>query len=166
MPRKHRIPFADIAKRITGISTPVFGVSWTPPKSKRDIVRRLVTFLEDRRALYAQYHMEYSPWVDKSVLEIRAELTDILKTCPDDELLTGSIRALRAACRKYLDEIGHPGKRKHMIHPHEAEMWQALGELRAVFGIHLARLCSAYGVDVEPELASIFPEYDVEDETQ
>ena len=62
MSRNPRVPFADIARRITGISTPVFGVSWTPPESKRDVVRRLVAFLEDRRALYAEYHMEYGPW--------------------------------------------------------------------------------------------------------
>ena len=163
MSKKRRIPFADIAKRVTGISTPVFGVSWNPPEDKRDIVRRLVAFLEDRRALYADYHMEYGPWVQESVIEMRAELTNVLKTCPDDEDLTGPIRAMRAACRKFLDEMGHPGRSHRMVYPHEAGMWQALGEMRGVFGLHLARLCAAYGVGVEPELANIFPQSDEEE---
>jgi hypothetical protein len=45
--------FKKIAKSLTGISTPVFGVSWTPPESDREVVRKLVVFLEDRRALYS-----------------------------------------------------------------------------------------------------------------
>ncbi len=59
MKKSHRLLFREVAQRITGISTPVFGVSWKPPESTREIVRRLVAFLEDRRALYADFHMEY-----------------------------------------------------------------------------------------------------------
>jgi hypothetical protein len=146
-----------VAQRITGISTPVFGVSWNPPEDRREIVRRLVAFLEDRRALYADFHMEYGPWVERSVLEMRTELTNTLKSCPEDQELTGPMRAMRAACRKFLDQMGHPNSRRRMAYPHEAIMWQALGELRGAFGLHLARLCTAFGVDVEPELTSIFP---------
>jgi len=169
--KKPRIPFTDIARRITGISTPVFGVSWTPPEDKRNIVRRLVTFLEDRRALFADYHAEYGPWVEQSVLDMRAELTEALQSCSDDEQLAGPVRVMRAACRKFLDEMGPfldemgpPHGRRRMWFPYEAAMWQALGELRAIFGLHLARLCAAYGMDVEPELASIFPKPDEEAE--
>ncbi len=163
MSKKFRIPFTDIGRRITGLSTPVFGVSWNPPEDKRNIVRRLIAFLEDRRALYADFHMEYGPWVETSILEMRAKLTDILKTCSDDEGLAGLIRAMRAACRKCLDKMGHPGgPPRRMLYPHEAATWHPLGEMLGIFGLHLARLCSAYGVDVEPELASIFPRADEE----
>lgn len=157
MKKSHSLPFQEVARHITGISTPVFGVSWNPPENKREIVRRLVAFLEDRRALYADFHQEYGPWVGRSVLEMRTELTNTLKSCPGDEELTGPLRAMRAACRKFLDQMGHPNSRTRMVYPHEALMWQALGELRGVFGLHLARLCAAFGVDVEPDLASILP---------
>lgn len=165
MSRRSRIPFSDIARRITGISVlSIFGVNWQPPEDRRDIVRRLVIFLEDRRALYADYHMEHGPWVERSVIEMRAELTKILETCPDDEGLTGPIRAMRAACRKFLDEAQHPGRSRLSASPWDAAPWLALGELRGVFGLHLARLCAAYGVDVEAELASILPSPDMEDQ--
>lgn len=157
MNKPRRLPFREVAQRVTGISTPVFGVSWNPPEDKREIVRRLVAFLEDRRALYADFHMEYGPWVEKSVLEMRAEITNALKTCSEDEHLAGPLRAMRAACRKFLDEMGPPDSRRRVFYPREAMMWQALGELRGVFGLHLARLCAAFGVDVEPELATILP---------
>ena len=162
MTRRHRVPFLDVARRITGISTPVFGVSWSPPENTRDIARRLVAFLEDRRALYAEYNMEYGPWVIESVLEIRSELTAILQACPEETNLTDPMRAMRAACRKFLDDVGHHENMRRF--PYMEGMWLGLGELRAIFGLHLARLCAAYGVDVEPELASILPEPDEDGE--
>jgi hypothetical protein len=33
----------------------------------------------------------------------------------------------------------------------------ALGEMRGVFGIHIAKLAAQYGLDVEDDLASILP---------
>ena len=54
-----KIPFTEIANRITGISTPVFGVSWNPPTLDSDIAKKLLTFFEDRRVLYrSPYHLE------------------------------------------------------------------------------------------------------------
>jgi len=161
--KKKRFPFSEIAKRISGLSTPVFGVSWNPPEDKRNIVRRLVAFLEDRRVLYNEYCMEYGPWVEQSVIEIRRELTDILSGCPEDLQLTGPLRAMRAACRKFLDDAGHPEMRKVVIYPRDAGIWYSLGEMRGIFGLHLAQLCTAYGVDVEPELETIFPRIDEQD---
>lgn len=162
MSKKRRIPFADIASQPTGISTLVFGMSWNPPEDKRETVRRLVAFLEDCRVLCTDFQMEYGPRVEKSILEMRAELTEVLKICSNDEELTGPIRAMHAACRKFLDELGHPGSPRQMLSPHEAAMWHSLGEMWTIFGLHLARLCFAYGVDVEPELASIFSRADKE----
>jgi hypothetical protein len=162
MNKKQRVPFVEIGRRITGISTPVFGLSWNPPEDRRRIVRGLVAFLEDRRALYADFHMEYSPWVEKSVLEMRSVLTKTLKSCPEDGELTGPIRGMRSACRKFLDRMAYPGSLRMNMYPHEALMWEALGELRGMFGLHLARLCAEYGVDVEPELAAIFPDSDAD----
>jgi len=164
MSKKGRVRFAEIVQRITGISTPVFGINWNPSADKRSVVKRLIAFLEDRRALYEDYCNEYGPWVEKSVLEMRQELTNVLKSCPDDAVLTNPIRAMRAACRKFLNELGHPGGHRSMRYPGQFKMWEELGKMRAIFGLHLARLCVAFGVDVEPELASIFPQPDEEDE--
>ena len=66
--------------------------------------------------------MEYGPWVEQSAVEMRDELTEVLKVCPNDEDITGSIRAMRATCRKFLDEMGHPGRSHRTIYPREATM--------------------------------------------
>ena len=50
--------FSEIANRLTGISTPVGGVSWQPAELEIAGARRVVAFLEDRRVLYDPYQME------------------------------------------------------------------------------------------------------------
>jgi len=76
--------FKRIAKSLTGFSTPVFGISWQPPESDREIVRKLMTFFEDRRALYNPYDIEMPEYVTQSILGIRKELTKTLQTLEDD----------------------------------------------------------------------------------
>ncbi|MBN1460263.1 MAG: hypothetical protein JXA57_12065 [Armatimonadetes bacterium] len=160
---KKRMKAKEIASRITGLSCPIFGVSWNPPESQRKIVRDLVTFLEDRRALYQPYFMEHGPWVEQSVLEIRGALTEALQRSPEEDNLIQPLRAMRAACRKFLDTVTGHGIFPRGHYHHEALNWSALGELRGVFGLHLARLCVSFGIDVEAELASTFPSEDSEE---
>lgn len=162
MAKKKKVAYKRAARSITGISTPFFGVSWNPPDDKRRIVRDLVTFMEDRRALFEDYSREYGPWVIDSVSQMRDELTATIRRCGEDPDIEAPVRAMRAACRKYLNEVDPSTKRIHQPYRLEPLLWAALGELRGIFGLHLARLCVAFGVDVEPELAAIFPQ-EIED---
>jgi len=50
--------FKEIASRLTGIGTPVFGVSWVPQEAEVTVARRVITFQEDRRLLYNPGEME------------------------------------------------------------------------------------------------------------
>jgi hypothetical protein len=100
--------------------------------------------------------------VTDSVLEIRRELTVALQGCPEDPELVEPLRAMRAACRKYLDATDPHARRIRHSYAGDVEFASALGELRGVFGLHLARLCVAFGVDVEQELAAMFPVEDDE----
>jgi hypothetical protein len=58
--------FSEIANRLTGISTPLVGVSWQPTDLEVSAARRVIAFLEDRRVLYAPEEMEVAshcvPW--------------------------------------------------------------------------------------------------------
>lgn len=156
-----KIPFRKIAKNLTGISTPIFGVSWQPTENEQDVARKLLVFLEDRRALYNPYNIEMPEYVDRSIIEIRHELTDTLKNLDEDSEISPHLRAMRAACRKFLNQTA--SRHRHSYHGREnAEFFAALGELRAIFGIHIAQLCVKYGVDIEEELAAILPILDDE----
>ncbi|MDE2346796.1 MAG: hypothetical protein KGL13_10065, partial [Gammaproteobacteria bacterium] len=63
--------FKDIAARLTGISSPIFGVSWKPPETERSVAKRVIAFLEDRRVLYSPSEMEVPDHCVESVLDIR-----------------------------------------------------------------------------------------------
>lgn len=151
-----KIGYRQLRRRLTGISTPFGGASWIPSEPDRDIVRRLMTFLEDRRVLYIDYHMEVPGWVTQSVLEIRQELTDILKSLDEDSPIAPHLKAMRAACRKFLNQTQGQARGWSM----GAGILMALGEMRAVFGIHIAQLCSKYKIDVEGDLAESLPAED------
>jgi len=93
------VRFSEVASRLTGVSTPIFGVSWQPPQSDVDAVKRTLVFLEDRRVLYAPDEAEVPKHCVDSVLRMREFLTDQLASggVPDD--VAGSLRAMRAAAR-------------------------------------------------------------------
>jgi hypothetical protein len=158
--------FDEIASRLTGLSCPVFGVSWSPPEPERAVARRILTFLEDRRVLYVDSEMEIPSHCVDSILRIRELLTTEIGRLTGDGELVSSLRALRAACRKFLDTVndGDPEIIRFGGSPGHYASWTfngALGGLRGVFGVHAARLAAAYGIDVEDQLASIFPEADI-----
>ena len=145
------IAFKEIASRITGISIPVFGLSWNPPESEREIVRETFIFLEDRRALYNDYAHELDHEVSESVLAIRAELTAGLKRLSEGSEAVPCFKAMRAACRDYLDNArprGFGGPFSFMAE---------LGRFRAMVGVQVAYLAVKYGIDVGGELARVIP---------
>lgn len=159
--------FNEILSRITGLSCPIFGVSWTPSEPEIAVARRIVTFLEDRRVLYVPSEMEMPHHCVRSIMEIRRFVTDELTGVDAKSEIAATLRAMRAACRKFLNTVG---ERDGIVenatsHGHWAS-WVftgALGEMRGVFGVHLAKLAVAYGLDVEDDLASIIPGENDED---
>ncbi len=154
MKKQVKLKGKAIASRLTGISTPIGGISWTPPVDEKDRAKRLLVFLEDRRALYHPYDVEVGDYVVQSILEIRTRLTEDLEEISKSSILGESLTAMRAACRKFLDDIQKPKGRRHWMGHH---IINNLGELRALFGIHVARLACAYDLEVEKELSSILP---------
>lgn len=175
MARTLKVSFQDLASRITGFSTPIFGVSSKPSEPERNHIRRLIHFLEDRRVLFVPYHLEVIDEVNRPVLEIREQLTETLQALPEASYAVSAVRVLRAACRKFMtaprEEFRHLSGWRHRPWDRDGRddgpsLFMALGELRAIFGMHLASLAVAYGIDVEPELAAIMPTDAGEDEQQ
>ena len=69
---------------VTGFSTPFVGVQWTKTARDKDIARAVVVFLEDRRVLFADRHVEDEQHCVESVLQIRAFLTEQIKQIADE----------------------------------------------------------------------------------
>ena len=159
--------FKDIANRITGFSIPIFGISWNPPEPEIDIAKRVLVFLEDRRVLYNPYHLEVVDHCIQSVLEIRDFMTDQIGNLSTKSKLSAHLRVIRAACRKFLNDVQQDPHRSRILGPYhpgtfESTFFTALGELRASVGMHVVAIALMYGLDIEGELESILPGLDQE----
>ncbi|HZM83529.1 MAG TPA: DUF6650 family protein [Candidatus Limnocylindrales bacterium] len=141
--------------KLTGISLPWLGLQWVKTDSDRDIARRVLTFLEDRRVLFADIEFETGRACVWSATQIRAYLTSELQTANPGKELANSLRAMRAACRKFVEAGGpeefvrHSRSFEHLSHH--------LGDLRTLIGIQIASLAIAYDLEIELDLASILP---------
>lgn len=171
MSRK-KIRFGEIANRITGFEIPIFGggLSWNPSASDIAVARGLLTYLEDRRALYEPYSCETASYVVSSILEIRKRLTSDLEQINRESSLAQALIAMRAACRKFLQDVDNVDDIE-LISPRFNRLWDrdeknffmALGELRSTIGVHAAQIAVRYGIDVEETFVSIFPALPDED---
>jgi hypothetical protein len=154
--------FSEIANRLTGISTPLGGVSWQPTDLEVSAARRVIAFLEDRRVLYAPDSLEVPEHCVHSVLEIRRFLSNELGKLETGSEFAASLRAMRAACRKFLDRVGTDGREVILYADHYNNwaswtFYSALGEVRGTFGIHLAKIAAEFKLDIEDRLAEILP---------
>jgi hypothetical protein len=160
--------FKEVISRITGINCPVFGASSNPPQPEIDAAKRVVRGLEDRRVLYNPFQLEDPHHCIQSVIEVRRLLTDALGNAQVSGPLADNLRAMRAACRKFLNRAQPEDGQRDGAPWHgawgQSDFFDALGELRGVFGVHVAQIAVRYGLDVEDELASILPEVDDDDE--
>jgi hypothetical protein len=155
--------------RASGVNTPIGGLSWTPSRSEREELRKLVVFLEDRRALFNPYDMEAEIFVEQSVQQIRAELTKVLQVIGEDARAGEPLRNTRSACQHYLTKSDgfkdgpywhhRPPRHRHGQGIDEDDDFiLALGELRGVFGLCIGQIASSYSIEVHGELAGLLPE--------
>lgn len=101
--------FTELLNRLTGISCPVFGVSWNPVDTERSIARRIIIFLEPRRVLYSAYDYESVCPCITSVTDIKNYLTSELQNIDEQSELNAYVRSMRNACNKFLSKC--PDKR-------------------------------------------------------
>lgn len=156
---KSRLLFRELASKITGFTTPVFGISWEPPKNEAETAKSVVTYLEDRRVLYNPMELESPQHCISSVIEIRHFLTAKLETLDQNRELAKNLRTMRSACRKFLDATQRFDRGQHFLdgNYHSRVFGSYLGEMRGVFGFCLSQIVLAYGLDIEADSALILP---------
>ena len=145
----------ELAARLIGISTPVGGMDWEPPPEEQDRARQVLVYPVDQRALWDRYDKVIASYVVQSVLEMRERLRRDLEGLSLDSVLGEGLRAMQTACRKFLEENQSP--RSGYGSPYEAQLHSTLGELRALFGIHVARIVCAYDLGVDAHLEGTLP---------
>ena len=154
--------FAELANKLTGISCPVFGISWNPTETQRSIARRIIIFLEARRVLFGDYGDEALCQCIESVTKIKEYLSSELPAIDDGSELNGYVRSMRKACNKFLSCFPRNMQDKcKCCKKGNQEYWyfvSTVGELRGVFGIMIGQIAKTYGLDVEDDLARIIPD--------
>jgi hypothetical protein len=147
----------ELALRLTGIGSPWVSAQWNPPPAQRAVAKRVIALLEDKRVLYANYAWEEPRHCALSVLDIREALTQELGNLEPGIEIADTLRALRAACRKFLTAMGSEDGAGRPRYRDDRDFLTALGEFRAVVGVHTAIIAAKFGVPVEGELASTLP---------
>ena len=147
---KHSLGFKELISKITGISTPIFGVSWRPEETERKIIRDLFITLEDKRVIGL---LCTGFFITPSVLQIRNELTNTLKRLNDSSPAVNSIRCMRAVCREYLEAQEKEGSTPLGLPPRK---------LYFTFARHIMLLSTTYGIDLHENLSELIrrsPDY-------
>ena len=152
---KTRLKGRELATRLTGILTSTGGISWKPPIDEQDKARRLLVYLAGQRALHYPYDREIGSFIVQSILEISERFARDIEALSTDSLLRKILKATQAACRKFLDENQSPSS--GYGGPYQAQLYCTLGELRALMGIHIARIAFTYDLEVDACLEDILP---------
>ena len=157
--------FKEIANRLTGFSIPIFGISWTPAKLEVETARKAITFLEDKRVLYVVFELESPRHCMASAIQIREFLTTLMFDLEDKSELANIFRAMRSACRRFLDGVqgqwyfdkGRGEIETDLGMGGQIHFYNAMGELRATMGILIARIIVMHGLSFEGQLINIIP---------
>ncbi|WP_055483151.1 DUF6650 family protein [Sphaerimonospora mesophila] len=149
-----RIPY-----EITGLSTSLFGIQWQKADTDRKIANRVVAFLEDRRLLFGDRHMEDEVHCVRSAIQIRAFLTEQLTQRHIGQELRQILKAMRAACRHFVDAAGPDGRNfeYRMGLAGDNAFGLALGDLRSRMGFYIAAIATQYKIEVDEGLSAILP---------
>jgi hypothetical protein len=153
---------SSINRRLTGVTLPMgFGLQWEPKDSDRIIANRVFNLLRDRRMMWKDFSLEIEEHCVKSAMEVRQELRGHLDNREIGADLEAKVRALQSLFRTFIDEVGTEEQfHRHMSSIGTDRLSMALGRLRALAGVIIGDIASAYQLDVPDELARIVPDED------
>lgn len=142
--------------RLTGVSTSIVGIQWEYNDGDREVVRRVLNALEDRRVLFRQYGAESPKHCVMSAIQIREILTDEINTRGISDSLELALKDLRAVFTAFTDAMdGEDGKGSGL---NMFVFTAALATLRSLVGERLSVLCTDYNIEIVGRLRQIVPD--------
>lgn len=131
----------------------------TPNAAEAQALSGLIAMLEGNPLFNGHLVMgEEQERCYRAIGELRRLISDTGLLLPADAVACDVLAAMRAACRKYLDEAEAWDKKsgRRFSMPTFA-FFQLLGAFREVVGLHVWRLGELYDLEVEGRLAYWFP---------
>ena len=91
--------------KLNGISVPIGGISWEYTESGQKGIQEMFYYLESKRLLINPKEMENKEWSEKSAIEIKNKLVDILSRYKYDQNTITIIKQMVDACNEFLDNM-------------------------------------------------------------
>lgn len=91
--------------RINGISIPVGGISWEYTESEKKWIQEMFYYLESKRILTNPIEMEIKEWSEKSAIEIKNKLVEILSRYKYDQITVKAVKDMIDTCNNFLDDM-------------------------------------------------------------
>lgn len=91
--------------KLNGISVPIGGISWEYTESGQKGIQEMFYYLESKRLLINPKEMENKEWSEKSAIEIKNKLVDILSRYKYDQNIITIIKQMVDACNEFLDNM-------------------------------------------------------------
>lgn len=140
-------------KPLEGGELNILGFGGSPPRrglSQQDVVRKLVLWLESRRALSTMYELEGEWYANMSILDIRERFGETLNELDRHDEAFAIVRNWRQLCNAYVTAVPNPSQVSNGLSPRAAA---ALKSLRESFRVGLVRLADEYELPEARDLA-------------
>ncbi len=145
--------FGNQRIRITGIAP--WSAQWEYLETNRDVARRVLVDLEDRRVLFFSHGREDPEQCRQSAYEIRKLMTEELKkNVEQGDSMDKALRAIRNAARDFDDAAGVHSE--HFVDDMGA-FWDALEEMRVSMTPHIRSMAMAYEILLDHVLDENLP---------
>ncbi|PRY62849.1 hypothetical protein BCF74_10356 [Knoellia remsis] len=146
--------------RLTGVTAGPAGAQWERKDDDREIARRVLNMLGDRRMLWRDFSLEIEEHCVQSANIARQKLGELMDNPEGSSTMAQRLQAIQRHFRDFVDEVG-PSEQQWDRHrsPYGTDpLSVALGRLRGLVGVHIGELAAEHDLDVSEELASIVPD--------
>lgn len=132
-------------------------------KAEPMVAKRIVTLLEDRRALWENFDAEFPDRVRQSLDRLRERLGDLRSNLQPDNPLDQILLSLTRTIHNFFKRVEKTDLvrlRCDANNPEWSEFQDALAALRKSIGLQISNLARAYHLNYSDDLARIVPTTD------
>ncbi|TYB60695.1 hypothetical protein FXF51_31315 [Nonomuraea sp. PA05] len=141
------------------MGTPLFGVQWRKTSAERRAAHEVMDFIEERKLLFVDRHVDDVEHCVRSALEIWAFIAEQLEQHDVGRELSVTLKSMRAACRRFVEAAGPQGENfgSQTSVAGARRLGLALGDLRSQMGFYVAAMAAQYLIEVDDDLSVILP---------